>query len=171
MHVRNIERVRAVNARALGCFIKLVLAFSLNNSISVKRWFRLNEKGGLNIIEKKRAVLNSDFSHFRFSLQPFHKKHNGSGGVTGESASGYQGDVSTASNIGGGALKRTGGGGTLLRSSMADEDEASRFSEGSLTSLEKDTVSEIDPRSSSRPKNQQSTSSHNEYSHHRQDTG
>ncbi|KAM7537703.1 hypothetical protein Aperf_G00000071292 [Anoplocephala perfoliata] len=113
----------------------------------------------------------------RFSLQPFHKKHNGSGGVTGDSASGYQGDVSTASNIGGGALKRTGAsggggrGGTLLRSSMADEEEASRFSEGSLTSLEKDPVSEIGPRSSNRSKNQQSTSSHHEYPRHRQETG
>ncbi|VDM30832.1 unnamed protein product [Hydatigera taeniaeformis] len=73
----------------------------------------------------------------RFSLQPFHKKHHGSG--MGDCGSGYQGDVSTTSNIGGGdrSVMRSGtsgGKGALLGSLMVDE-ETSRVSEGSLTSL------------------------------------
>ncbi|EUB64329.1 putative G-protein coupled receptor [Echinococcus granulosus] len=73
----------------------------------------------------------------RFSLQPFHKKHHGGG--MGDYGSGYQGDVSTISNIGGGerSVMRSGTGGgksAPLGTSMVDE-ETSRVSEDSITSL------------------------------------
>lgn len=74
------------------------------------------------------------FFRFSFSLQPFHKKHHGS--CIGECTSSYQGDGGT-SNIGGerggrrlGDCERS----ALPESSIADE-EASRVSEGSITSL------------------------------------
>lgn len=77
------------------------------------------------------------FIAFRFSLQPFHKKHHG-GGI-GDCGSGYQGDVSTTSNICGGersAMRSgTGGGKSTLMGNLMVDEETSRVSEGSLTSL------------------------------------
>ncbi|VDO06828.1 unnamed protein product [Rodentolepis nana] len=117
----------------------------------------------------------------RFSLQPFHKKHHGSG-VVGECASGYQGDVSAAGNVAGSGsgantkrsgMSVSGRSGVLLRSSMVDEEETSRLSEGSLTSLEKEAVSEVCPPNTTtggRSKNQQAASSHCEYTRRRQET-
>ncbi|VDK41265.1 unnamed protein product [Taenia asiatica] len=85
----------------------------------------------------------------RFSLQPFHKKHHG-GGV-GDCGSGYQGDVSTTSNIGGGersAMRSgTGGGKSTLMGNLMVDEETSRVSEGSLTSL----VDATDQRFASQP--------------------
>lgn len=94
--------------------------------------------------------------------------------------------MSTASNMvggggggGGGAntkrsgVSGSGRSGALLRNSIMDEEETSRLSEGSLTSLEKEAVSEVYPphiTPGCRSKNQQSTSSYYEYTRHRQET-
>ncbi|VDD80923.1 unnamed protein product [Mesocestoides corti] len=78
----------------------------------------------------------------RFSLQPFHKKHHGSG--VGDCTSGYQGDISTLSNAGAGGSARGGTGdgdrstfrsatgSKGLRGSLVMDEETSRVSEESL---------------------------------------
>lgn len=79
--------------------------------------------------------------------------------------------------VGGANSKRSGvstGGrsSALLRSSMVDEEETSRLSEGSLTSLEKEAVSEFSPpRGSSIAGLSGGRSRNQEYSRHRQETG